>query len=54
MDYTELFRQILEMGQTGVGFAQLITMVNPASWWASGILYIIEMFLSALAGNPIA
>ena len=54
MEADALLDAILKLGENGVGIAQLITMLFPGSWWASGILYIIEMFLSALnSGAPL-
>ncbi|MCR5522351.1 MAG: hypothetical protein K6F64_01760 [Clostridia bacterium] len=55
MEFEALVDAILKMGEGGVSIAQLITMLFPASWWASGILYVIKMLLSALTGGtPIA
>jgi len=48
MDIIEMLKNVIDLGEVGVGLAQLITMLNPASWWASGILYLIEMGLQAL------
>ncbi|MBQ6466400.1 MAG: hypothetical protein IJJ61_00480 [Clostridia bacterium] len=50
MDFATIFQSITGMGEAGVGIAQLITSIFPASWWASGILNLIRMFLSALSG----
>lgn len=38
----EFFSGLFTLGATGVGIAEFITALNPASWWASGILGIIE------------
>ena len=51
MEADALLDVILKLSESGVGIAQLITMLFPGSWWASGILYIIEMMLSALNGG---
>lgn len=40
----------LSLGDVGVAIAQIITALNPASWWASGILGLIRTGLEALMG----
>ena len=55
MDADAFLDAFLKLGESGVGIAQLITMLFPGSWWASGILYVIGMMLSALTGGtPLA
>ncbi len=56
MDAADAFLDaFLKLSENGVGIAQLITMLFPGSWWASGILYVIGMMLSALTGGaPLA
>ena len=53
MDFMEIFQTILGTGEAGVGIAQLITALNPASWWASGVLTLVQMLLNAI-GSVIA
>ena len=50
MDIDAIIQAILELGVGGVTIAQIITALNPASWWASGILNLIRMLLSVIAG----
>lgn len=52
MDAADAFLDaFLKLSENGVGLAQLITMLFPGSWWASGVLYVIGMLLSALTGG---
>lgn len=51
MDADAFLDVILKLGEEGVGIAQLITMLFPGSWWASGVLYFIGTLLSALTGG---
>ena len=51
MDFFEVFNGIIDFGEVGVGIAQIITALNPASWWASGILGLVGLLLSVLGGT---
>ena len=51
MDIDAMLDTILNFGESGVGLAQLITMLFPASWWASGVLYVVKLLLQALSGG---
>lgn len=42
---------IIGAGAAGVGIAQIITALNPASWWASGILGLVEALLLVILGG---
>lgn len=47
-----IISEILGAGEFGVAIAQVITALNPASWWASGILNLIRMLLSIINTIP--
>ena len=51
MDIIEAIQEFLNLGEAGVGIAQIITALNPASWWASGILGLVGLLLAALTGG---
>ncbi len=51
MELFEAIQELLNLGETGVGIAQIITALNPASWWASGILGLIGLLLAAITGG---
>ncbi|MBR4766032.1 MAG: hypothetical protein IK085_04625 [Clostridia bacterium] len=50
--FLEILSEFLNLGEAGVAIAQLITAINPASWWASGILNLIRMLLSIINTVP--
>ena len=50
--FLEMLSEFLNIGEAGVAIAQIITALNPASWWASGILNLIRMLLSIINTVP--
>lgn len=50
--FGEILSSFFNMGEMGVAIAQIITAINPASWWASGILNLIRLLLSIINTVP--
>jgi hypothetical protein len=50
--FLEILGEFFNMGEAGVAIAQIITALNPASWWASGILNLIRLLLSIINTVP--
>ena len=50
--FLEILGEFFNMGEAGVAIAQIITAINPASWWASGILNLIRLPLSIINTVP--
>ena len=50
--FLEILGEFFNMGEAGVAKAQIITAINPASWWASGILNLIRLLLSIINTVP--